>query len=1109
MDDKEPQIKTVEGSITDTTGSDLEKTQQSKSRKSERRSTRQSITSLKLGSKDKQYLHQALFGLLPQKQSKIDETLNVTRSGDKSKEGDSSIANISIRDNVESFNLERQSASQPLRKTAIVRFSFNDIKDKLTRIDNRDIGAVVKNRFLGQHLSLTADDDIDGVERKLIEELPKHTIVQFIEKFGFVELNEVDNMFVREPSKSNLSDQTQSEEAKRTSVPIDPEAALESIEGGFDMSPTLLPEKKLQLQFEVQKNDPLRLTFREPFTFGEEKLLDSNIYLEDITEEPLLETEIMNEINMSLEGQYSSTICSYAVSKKSRRIALFGTESGEIIECYPQDSKHPVRKNSLDGKITAIALSFEDDYYVAGSANSELLFKKTEGKMAKKFIKNLNQQKIGHIVFAENSSVLVGTLFNVYHFSIISYALLLEVTMTAVIPRQPFIVMQIAPLIFEGVMKIAVAMNDRVTLYSLVKEDNKKEAHVFKVGTDIEDASMSIAPQNNKWVPVVQWIPTSATTAIPCFLIFWKSKITLVEFHNTEYVISVQRVILTNIIWGTLLENRILCLVNNQLEIELLSLERIFSPEYEPGTKHAKFPIIAGLLKDQRDVTYMTKYKDKLDDEEVEIAMKLPFFQFFRNRLKDLVDSVYMITDKGLMRYKLIGIEKLIDIYLIKNKTTAAVRMINNVFLGIIYVNDSEKQAIQEIVPQVVDSYIRNKLRSELLVEDQIRLIDAAIECLVCTENVDAVFEVVKSKFTPKLFWGEISKFIREKIITNIPYEELAHGVQYLESEEVVELLREFRIEAKDDDDQVINKVLMIIKKKNIWPFLYKFCVFYPSQSIPTFLTMLAAEILTMDHSIRKTILDEAIFQSTEDMDVDKYFEEPNRRLFFRLFWFFNLVFSPGALEKSLLHFTDEPLTIEKNMADIYAKTLEWLLDTNNSKIILDTSSQMFFELIFSCVMNQRLLKNSKVVDVVKKLKNIYLKKNEQPEGDGIKFVANFRATQNLNLDPYPFSVAENILMILEDILHYRYRKDIAFTAVKLLCFGNHERKFENQEWICHELLTMLDDDFDEGRYWLDYRPIHQDKFEDLVIGAADGLEKLKSIEDLKKRITAMAFDRK
>lgn len=168
------------------------------------------------------------------------------------------------------------------------------------------------------------------------------------------------------------------------------------------------------------------------------------------------------------------------------------------------------------------------------------------------------------------------------------------------------------------------------------------------------------------------------------------------EFRNTEYHVAAQRTILISIAWGCVLENQLFCFINSNLEIELLSLERVFSPDYVPDNKHAKFPILSGLLKDQRDVGYMTKFKDRLEEEELDLSMKLPFFQFFRNRLKERTAGIFMITDKGLMKYALTSIEKLVDIYLVKGKASMAIRFLNNVFLGTIFVKEAEYQALKQ-----------------------------------------------------------------------------------------------------------------------------------------------------------------------------------------------------------------------------------------------------------------------------------------------------------------------------------------------------------------------------------------------------------------------------
>ena len=489
--------------------------------------------------------------------------------------------------------------------------------------------------------------------------------------------------------------------------------------------------------------------------------------------------------------------------------------------------------------------------------------------------------------------------------------------------------------------------------------------------------------------------------------------------------------------------------------------------------------------------------------------MKLPFFQYFRNRVKDSQQGdIFMLTDKGVMRHGLLALDKVMEAYASKGRFEASIELVGDIFDGRISSTEPQRVAVSYWAPMLVKGYLSQQVFEGQLTEDKVRVLSTVLDCLIVCKQVDPIFEDVRPVFPPKMFWEEIAKRVRSGQLTDIPYDYLSSGLQYLDNDELIRLLKNFDPKKQADDDIAINKVLMIIKKKNIWPYLYKFCVYYPTQSIPLFLTMLAAEILMMDKKAKESIINEASWTNPESLDLDVYFQDENRRLFFRIFWFFNLVLAPEELEKSLHHFSPDAASLNKNIPDIYAKTLEWILDGNNVKIVVETSMHMFFELIYYAVLNLNLLKTSKVVEVVRKIKNIFLKKIDQ--GAGLKFVGSMRATQSLNFEGYPFSVAENICMILEEVLGAKYRQDLAFTAVKLLHFGTHARKFENQEWICYTLLSVLSEIFTEGRFWLDFQPLSLERFEDLVINVCSKLENRgKDAEENKKLICSQAYDKR
>ena len=813
-------------------------------------------------------------------------------------------------------------------------------------------------------------------------------------------------------------------------------------------------------------------------------------------------TDIPNVINSSLQGSYNSTICAFAVSKLNT-LAVFGTENGELIEIIVKE-KVIVKKHSMDSKVTAVAVSPNEEYFVAGSMNSEVTFQRSNSKLSRKQIKNLNQQKVTQIIFTDNSSVLVATVFNVYYFTIGGMSILMDVTMTPVMPRQAYPIIQLSSIYFDSILRIIVTFTDRISLYGLTKED-KKDPVVFKVGGDIEDVDVNSSPTNNKWPPVVDWMEPDGDNMSSVFLVFWKNKITMVDFGSNDWTGIKTRKIGLKIVWGKIFDAKLLCLLTTDLQFEFLSINKIFTKGFKYEGTNAKMMITPAILKDDRDKTYIHKYKDKLEDISIDINLKLPFFQFWRNRLKDNKSEIFMITDNGLLKYRLVTLDKIVEYYRARNDHLSALKLINNIFLNRIFSKAAERNTLKSDVPLVVKSYVDKKFSPEMFTDDMRNLLDVCIETLMYSGNTSAIFEEVKSKFPPKIFWEEISKFIRNKKLKTVPYEALADESSYLDNSDVIEILKNFQIESQVEDEETINKVLKIVKKKNIWPFLYKFCIFYPAQSVPTFLSMLAAEILGKRAKIGDS--GSGVWLDPASLEIEKVFENEQIILLFRVFWFFNLVLGPGSLESSLSHFTLNPDQLINNIPEVYSKTIEWILDEGNLKTIVDTSPAMFFELIYQCMMNVPLLKTAKVIDVIKKIKNIYLKKNEQTNSP--KFVANFRATQALNTDPYPFSVAENFLIILEDLLDLKYHQQLGFLIVKLLHHGNHESRFENQEWICCSLLMAMKKIFKDNTFWEGFEPVKQETFEDLLISVIQKIDSFKYISELKKEITELAFEQK
>lgn len=936
-----------------------------------------------------------------------------------------------------------------------------------TRINAEQISNQVKTRFFGHK----SEDEI-ARQRKISEaqtegheseenDSMQPTIQMFIEKFGFVEMNEVDQILsqtlpVADKQGSHADDATNTD----------------SILASLDTKP-------------------------------------KRMFVEDVKDLPLLEQQIINSVNIQLDGaQLKGTVCSFAISPKTHEVFMFGTETGELIECL-QGEKPSINKHTLDAKVTSIAVSPNDEFFAAGSANSELLIKKTKGKLAKKYLKSLNQQRIQQLVFLENTTLLVATYNCVYHFSISSMAaVLLELNHIDVYKHATDIVMQVTSVFHEGIWKGLICLHDKVVAFGIAKED-KKTYRAYKIGANIEHAEFVDAPENNKWPPTVDWIVPEETSPKPLrFVLIWRNYLRIYTMETQKWTMVDQGITKNKIAWLTVLDNRLVCLANVNLEFEFLSVERLENTTFIDDGNHATAKIDQGLLKDQRDANYMSKYKDRLEEEDLVISMKLPFFSFFKNRIKDTSKGIYMITDKGLLRYSFCGLDKLVDAYKIRGQIPEALELAKAALNGVINSNSHERSAIMLEAPPIVKSYVEKQIPKAQDTASQNEILAKAIETLSSANNVDFIFTDIQPKFNKRLFWELVAGFVRRKELTKIPYHHLNDGLPYLQNEEVAEICKDFFVgfQQSEADEREINKVLTIMKKKNIWPFLYKFCVHFPSQAIPVFLTSLASEIIVMDPEVRTEILQEAIWQKGREPNLNTYFEDENRRLFFRLFWFFNLVLSPNSLEQSLSHFGN-PAFLSSNIDEVHTKTLEWILDASNSKLILETHRQMYFEILYACLSNEALLKSPKVIQLVKRLKRIYLKKKlESIDPTNPKYIAVFRSDQSLDTSFYPFCLVQVIILILEFILDIKYHQELGFLAVKLLNNSQLHDRYENIEWVYCSLLMSLSEVFELSKFWIRYQPVTQDAFEDLIIGSLSHLSNYmdKDTEEKKEKKRVM-----
>lgn len=822
--------------------------------------------------------------------------------------------------------------------------------------------------------------------------------------------------------------------------------------------------------------------------FGGSTLSSSMGDLEEKMEITPFEGEMVEEETMSaLLAEFEEhIICAFAVSKTNHNLVIVGMDNGFVIELDLDKVEH--KKYKMLAKVTAIGISPNDEYFVAGSAESEIAFRKTRGKMAKKKLKNLNGQRVVQIAFCDNSSVLVGTQFAVYFFKISSYALVLDVTMTSVMPTQDRAVVQVSSLFQGGFYRIAVCLSDRVLLFGAEKEE--KEARVWKIGKEFTYPEESI-PVDNRLVPMSNWYLSENQEEI-YLVVFWRNTISFLNSDIQNYKVTQTKLVPCVILWGTVLDNKYISLISSKHTIEVLSTEKLFE-DSEDSTSHFSIALDKGFMKDQKDEQFINKYKDKLDDSSLQAENKINYFVYFKNRVKDTGKEIFLITDKGLRRYRMIPFFKQILIFIKNKKYLTAIRLINNIVLRKVPFSNEDLETALEETPDLVKLYIEKVFGEDNNEQERMKALDICAQCLIYTANTAMLFSYLQRKVAPMIFWKEISRYIAEKKIVVLPLEELKEASSYLDTETVIDLLTAAELNLEKSEEKIFH-ILMIFKKKNLWFCFYKYCIEFPQQAVILFLSMLASEMLLIPKDTKKHILEEIEVASIQENGFDKYFDSGPSQTFFRIYWFLQTAMKQDALEDHFSFLVDHNVKVEASLNKVICQTLEWLLESNNCKMIIEECPLLFFhtfEILFS---NDTILHSQTILDQLHNLRNLVDKRSElkpmTPNGSfSEKSTTNSSYShQSASSTDSPWTMTEMVIVILSKVLDECYFQQISFFALSALINNTCMSRFDNWSFVTWMLGGAVSQPFKEKRFCWDLHWLSANEFEDVLIEVIEAL---------------------
>ena len=866
-------------------------------------------------------------------------------------------------------------------------------------------------------------------------------------------------------------------------------------------------------------------------------------YLEDLKEVALIDIESISSLN-DVFKLYANQISCFTVSSSLQNYAILGLQSGKIIEVMP-GKKPETLKKVMKTPISAIGVSHNLEYFAVGSTDGELYVSKTDGKMADKSAK-IPQQSIQDIKFISETHFLVLTLNSVLVFTLKSYMLKLSLSDFTIFNQNEHISCM-GVLVHSKFNLVGLSVGYKIhTLkmeFNSVKEafvvsrlngmmspqdfrpvedpnsspdsfQTKSNSASTSTGSSNDKSEQSISKSHHKsetslsWPLSLHWIEPQKGQSSIYMVTFCRDEICLAKTDSKSINIESKSIIESRIVWGCILNDRIITYLNPSLEIEFISLDKIFNNTMTSENVYTKKPLVEGFIRNTKEKEMLEQIGSQLDDKDLKGDLRIWFQRVFAARIcSPCSRRIFFSTIEGITTIGLSSFDSQVKTYVSKGQHISAIKLLNTIFLGRVSVCEIEKESIKQTVPFIIKSYLEKILIGRITQEDLIQILDIVLECLVYSDNVSFAFSELKNKFGNYLFWKEVSKLIKQRRITRIPDSTLVESVDFLEDEDVIILLQEFPLEFGKQDDDTFSNILTVVKRKNLWPFLYKLCILNPNQTVPLFLTMLQSEILVMKDSIKSEILMNTFFRDLKKIKASEYFQLEEQKVIFRIFWFLHLILSPGGLSGSMKHFIDNPNLLKDNLPVVFFCCVDWLLSKQNFEFLLKTCAPMTFELLYWMFSNTQYLNYRPLFDLISKSQPTTVSKLNSK--DEIHQVSLYRAVHELKNSRTPFNLTMTMVGLIESLAGEFFSQETGFLAMRILNFIVYPEvnKYEIIEWVAHYVKCSVKGGFLEGKFWFDFRAASQDTFEDLIVSVVDKMEGSRAVVGMKKEISEIALN--
>ena len=821
---------------------------------------------------------------------------------------------------------------------------------------------------------------------------------------------------------------------------------------------------------------------------------------------------------------------------KSLEYVVIGTTKGEIFEVNLETRK--MRKFNIGGMTLSVDINKQETLWVAGSSNSHIMVKKISG-WAKKVDKTLmDEQAITALRFVSEDEFIITTRMDAKKVTIKDLRLSFELMPTKLFKMNVF---EISHLMIFDQSNISAKpprkVSDSADGYIVVQDQlvwvvvsTLDIIHIVQIRNGVIHYIGNLlrpAKVEKGWLPIVSWMKPRDKDFY-YIIIFWKDYVILAKIVGTDIVLAGEKQLGSKILWGTVLFDNLVMIIDYNYYIILEPYENLFLKAVGSNKRFINFYGKGQLL--GASVPSPWKVGKGGGDEAIKTIVE---------KIRRLHDGLVYLSGTQVFEITTLSLNQLVRQYKTKKLFRKALNICSLVVNRKIFAEDFEFRELKNMAKFVTIDFIKENLKdfekkrkNELkngnlslkitgkenkltnsrtssigqeetapsLQEGQTQsnganevvgiteikenpeleqVLAVAVDAFLRTDHEDLIYsEIISKVFRPEMLWKVLRKFLKSHRISKIPLKRLASGAELLENEILEPLMMQINASEEEKNSEEFKKLFELIKQRDMVLPLARLSLLYPLQCLETYLNAILEPVkMTRKDDlvkIREKVQQGKMLYISDEVLADH--DNPFTK-YVRLFWFLSKVLSWAEM-------SEVSPRLQKNC--LYEAGIRWLLKKENFLVLSRINIQTVLEFCYQLFLDFEFITSKQTKSLFEEIwgkvldglpseqVRPWMSAPESSSSDKMMLLVIFSYLQEVVGNGKKGKVEDDFLL------------DFSFLYVKLVNLSMFQDLCQEAEWLKFLLLHLFQHEFIKNRFWLCYSPLSQQDFEENALRAID-----------------------